>query len=205
MSDTVCRGRYAPPNRFDCGARSADSVNTVDAVDAGEMPAVRMFVMRRVLVFVMVMSLSVPLSTVIAAAAPLLAQAAGSISGKASSANGQTLGNASVRLRNLADGRIAATATTNAAGEFSFSALPAGNYSIEVLNAAGEIVGTSAASLAAGVSLAGVTVTSTATAVAATTGSFFASTAGLIAIAGAGAGLAAITVASNRAIVSPSQ
>jgi hypothetical protein len=157
-----------------------------------------MFVMRRVLVFVMVMSLAIPVSTVMTAAAPLLAQAAGSISGKASSANGQTLGNAPVRLRNLADGQIAGTTTTNAAGEFSFGALPAGNYSIEVLNAAGEIVGTSATTLAAGANLAGVTVTSTLTTVAATTGSFFASTAGLIAIAGAGAGLAAITVASGR-------
>ena len=194
------------PIWIDWDARAVDSVDCVDAVYAGRKPAVRMFVMRRVLSFVMVMCLSVPFSTMIAAAAPPpLAQAAGSISGTASSANGQTMGNAAVRLRNLADGQIAGTTTTNAAGGFSFNALPAGNYSIEVLNAAGEIVGTSATSLGAGATVAGVTVTSTLTTVAATTGSFFASTAGLIAIAGAGAGLAAVTVATNRSTASPSE
>ena len=115
----------------------------------------------------------------------------------------------SVRLRNLANGQIAGTTTTNALGQFSFAALPQGDYMIEVLNAAGEIVGTSATiSLAAGAVVSGVTVAASAVAAAAAAGagaSFFGTTTGLVTIAAAGAAVAAVTVAANQTTASPSK
>jgi hypothetical protein len=63
---------------------------------------------------------------------------------------------------------VSDTTTSSSTGAFSFSLVNPGNYVVEVLNAAGRVVGTSASvSVAAGVAITGVTVSATAAAVAA--------------------------------------
>jgi filamentous hemagglutinin family protein len=83
--------------------------------------------------------------------------ATGALNGTAHSASGQTLSNYTVQLRNLQTGQVAGTSTSNAAGSFSFTGLNPATYMVEVLNPAGVIVGSSAATAVA----AGATVTVT--------------------------------------------
>jgi hypothetical protein len=139
------------------------------------------------------------------------AQAEGSLSGTASSPAGKPLTNHTVQLRNTATGKLAGTTTSNGVGQFSFAGLNPGSFAVEVLNAAGEIVGTSASiSVAAGAVVTGVAVsasaaaaTAGAAAAAVAGGSFFASTAGIITVIAAGAAVAGVTVAATTA--SPSK
>ena len=122
--------------------------------------------MRSVGAFALVCALG--LSSPVGAAPRIgLAQAQGaSLAGTATSSTGQTVANATVQLRNLATGQLAGTTTSNAAGAFGFTGLQAGNYVVEVVNAAGQIVGTSASvSVAAGAAITGVTVTASAAAI----------------------------------------
>ena len=160
--------------------------------------------MHRVLACSLVLLLSVPLSSVPAAAAGQGA-AAGSISGAARNASGQVVGRSTIQLRNVTTGQLTGTTTGNAAGAFTFAGLQPGTYVVEVLDAAGEIIGTSSAiSLAAGAVVTGIGVTASAL-VASTGGAFFASTVGLVTLAAAGAGVAAVTVAKTRTTASASQ
>ena len=69
----------------------------------------------------------------------------GSLSGTAMKSTGQGMADVNVQIRDLSTGRLAGTTTTTAAGSFSFSDVPAGQYVAEIVNAAGQIVGTSAA------------------------------------------------------------
>ncbi len=69
---------------------------------------------------------------------------AGEVSGRAV-VDGKPLGNVVVRLRNVATGAIVGTTTANAAGEFSFTKLSAGNYIVEIVSARDVILGTSTA------------------------------------------------------------
>ena len=162
--------------------------------------------MRRVLVVALALSLVLPASAAFAAGA---AQAPGtaSIAGSAQSA-GRAVANATVRLRDVANGQLAGTTTANAAGQFSFVGLNAGNYVVEVVNAAGEVIGTSSAiTLAAGAAATGVGV-SAAGAVASSLlagGSFFGSTLGIVTIAAVGAAVTGVTVAAGRSQASPSK
>jgi len=83
-----------------------------------------------------------------------------SLSGTASSSNGQKLPGTVVQLRSLATGQLAGTTTSSALGQFGFADLNPGNYAVEVVNAAGQIVGTSASvmvSVGAAVTDVGVT------------------------------------------------
>ena len=96
--------------------------------------------MKRILVVVFAALLGAPPLF----AAGSQAAATASLSGTASSSTGQTIATATVQLRNLATGQLAGTTTSNAAGSFSFASLQPGNYVVEIVNAAGEIVGTSA-------------------------------------------------------------
>ena len=83
-----------------------------------------------------------------------------SLSGTASSSNGQKLPNAAVQLRSLATGQLAGTTTSRALGQFGFIDLNPGDYAVEVVNPAGQIVGTSApvmVGVGAGVTDVGVT------------------------------------------------
>jgi len=120
----------------------------------------------RFLVIALVVGLSLPASPLVVTA---VAQTeAASIAGTATSSSGQTLVNARVQLRNLETGAVSGTTTSSSTGSFSFAAVNPGNYAVEVLNAAGQIVGTSAAiSAAAGAVVTGVTVSATAAAIAA--------------------------------------
>lgn len=165
--------------------------------------------MRRVLPLVMVVSMAAVAPSAFAAPAAR-AQSEASLSGTASNPAGKPLANHTVQLRNTATGKLAGTTSSNSAGQFSFAGLNPGSYAVEVLNAAGEIVGTSASiSVTAGAVVTGVAVSASAAAAtagalaAAGGGSFFASTAGIITVIAAGAAVAGVTVAA--ATSSPSK
>lgn len=128
----------------------------------------------------------------------------GQISGAAKNQGGQPLANHTVRLRNVGSGQIAGTATTSAGGQFTFTNLAAGNYVIEVVDAAGQVVATSTTLTlsAATMTLTGVAVTASAAGVAAAAGaaaggSFFTSTAGIVLLVAAGGGAVAAVVATR--------
>jgi hypothetical protein len=137
-------------------------------------------------------------------------QGTGSITGTAKGANGESLSNYTVRARNPATGQIAAQTTSNSAGTFSFTGLAPGNYVVEVVNTAGQVVGLSSALAVTAGGTAAVTVTATAAgAAAAAAGGGFSlfglGTAASIAVIGgaAAAGIVAIVAANNNA--SPSK
>jgi hypothetical protein len=123
------------------------------------------------------------------------------------------MANTVVQLRNLATGQLAGMTTSNLAGQFSFIGLNPGNYAVEVVNAAGQIVGTSASvAVNAGAAVTGVSVTAS-VAVSATAGlgatgaaagsAGGASTATIIGAAAAAAGVAGAAYTNQTA--SPSQ
>jgi hypothetical protein len=162
--------------------------------------------MRRLFAFVLMVSLSSLAPAIASAQAPGSASLAGMVGGsKGSSAANQT-----VRLRSVADGKLVGTTTSDAAGGFSFTGLDAGNYTVEVVNAAGEIVATSAAvTVAPGAAVTGLVIGAPAAgalnAAALASKPFFASTAGIVtAIAGAAA-VAGVTVAATSGTASPSK
>src|SRR5471030_226039 len=134
--------------------------------------------MRRIVALVVTVALgwfAAPFSVATGTAQAQLA----SLAGTASTSTGQTLINVTVQLRDLVTGSLAGTTTSTATGSFTFAGLQAGTYSIEVVSAAGQIVGASAAvSVTAGAAVTGVAVSASAAAVGA-------------AAAGAGAGAAA--------------
>ena len=114
-------------------------------------------------------------STLSLSTLPVTAVAAGaqtaSIAGIAQNAAGLTVANATVQLRDLATGPLAGATISSSTGSFGFTGLAAGYYSIEVVNSAGQIIGTSTAiPVAAGATITGVTVTASAAAPAAAAG-----------------------------------
>ena len=158
------------------------------------------------------LALSALIAALIAPNAPLFAAqaATGIISGTAHSASSQTMTNTTVRLRNVQTGQLAGETTSNAAGQFSFPALGPGNYVVEVVNAAGQVVGTSAtiSLTAAAMAATGVAVTASAAGAVASAGAggaFLASTWGIVAIAAAGAGVVGVVAAETRSNASPSE
>lgn len=77
----------------------------------------------------------------------------GGVQGTATDAAKQNLPQVRVQVRpvNPAPGQgLAATGTTNSAGSFSFAGLNPGNYVVEILDAAGKIVGTNTVTVVAG-------------------------------------------------------
>src|SRR5262245_32586147 len=74
-----------------------------------------------------------------------LAPATGTITGTATSSNGQTLSNVTVHVRNLQTGVLAGSTTSNGGGRFSFARLTPGRYVVEVADQSGPIVGSSSA------------------------------------------------------------
>ena len=72
------------------------------------------------------------------------AKSTGTITGVARSTAGQPLGGHSVRVRRVRTGDVVATARTTATGSFVVPSLDPGSYVVEILDAAGRIVGTSA-------------------------------------------------------------
>ena len=164
--------------------------------------------LRRLVLSAVIAALAVPALPLFAAPAPPGQGATGTISGLARGASGEAMSNTAVRLRNARTGQLAGSTTTGADGQFTFAALNPGTYVVEVVNAVGDVVGTSAAiSLAAGAMTAtAVTVTAAASQFLAGAGggSFFATTLGAVTIAAIGAGIVGVIVVANRDDASPS-
>ena len=153
--------------------------------------------MRRLIAIALASAITLQVSPLFAAG-----QAAASVAGTARTSAGRTVANTSVRLRDLTTNQITGTTTSNAEGQFSFVGLQPGTYVVEVVNAAGDVIGTSSAlTVAAGAAMAGVTVT-TAAAVA-TAAAAGLSTAAIVGIVAAGAAITTVIVVKVNA--SPSQ
>jgi hypothetical protein len=160
----------------------------------------------RVLSALIVIALGLTSADVIAAR-PGQSASGGSISGTASDTNGHVLSNTGVQLRNVSTGQLVGRATANGVGQFSFDQLPPGSYVVEVVNAAGQIVGTSGSVVvSAGAAVAGVSVTgSVASRAAASSGGFSTHHVGLILGAAAAAGVAGGIAMATGGTASPSQ
>ena len=158
----------------------------------------------RLLALLLILVIAVPVSPLVITS---VAQAElGSVGGTATSSAGETLVNATVQLRDLATGTVTSTTTSSSTGAFSFAAVNPGNYVVEVLNAAGQVVGTSASvSVAAGAAITGVTVTATAAAVAASAAAAGVGTIVAVTSAAAAAGVAGIAAATGQGDASPSR
>ncbi len=147
------------------------------------------------------MSLGVPAAGF--AAAP---QAKGQVAGSAQTGGGNPIANTTVRLRNTGTGDIAATSRTAADGSYSFGSVPAGSYVVELVDANGAVIATSAAiSLGTGsMSVSGVALTAAVGkagvgAVAETgVGSLFHTTGGLLLVAAAAGGFVAGAVGATK-------
>ena len=83
-----------------------------------------------------------------------------SINGIAMTSAGQPVANATIRARNLLTGRVAGSTLTTGTGQFVLAGLDSGNYVLELVDAAGQVLGTSSFIYAA----AGTTVAATVTA-----------------------------------------
>ena len=130
------------------------------------------------------------------------AQQLGSIAGIATDAEGSPAANHTVRLRNADTGALEGEVTSNAQGEYEFTNIPEGNYVVEVVDVAGNIVGTSSTiALAAGAAVVGVAIASSAgvaaAAAAAGAGAFFASTAGIVTAAAVAGGVTVGAIAAK--------
>ena len=88
-------------------------------------------------------------------------QQTGGVQGIARNSLQQPLGNVTVQMRNVQTGQVVGSSTANAAGEFSFAGINPGNFVLEIVNAAGQIVGTATVTVTAGV-VSTVAVTATA-------------------------------------------
>jgi len=91
------------------------------------------------------------------------AQSTGSIIGAAKTTAGQPLGGHVVRVRSVRTGDVVATATTSAAGSFVIPDLDQGSYVVEITDAAGRVVGTSAIATVLAGRTASLTVTAAST------------------------------------------
>jgi hypothetical protein len=134
---------------------------------------------------------------------PAFAQQGASVTGVAQGADKAPLRNYTVQVRNANTGQLAGTTTSNQAGQFSFASLQPGNYVVEIVDAAGKVVGLSPSiSVAAGATVT-VTVSATAAgAIAAAAGGGF-SLLGLgplasVAVAGAASAAAVTAVVATR-------
>ena len=134
------------------------------------------------------------------------------ISGTVLTPGGDPLGNATVRARDLLTGEIGGSTRTAVEGQFSISLKP-GSYVLEIVDDAGQIIGTSSfISAVAGTAVAAATLTaasgvvgaalSTATGVVATLGATAAKSVGM---AAAAAGVAGVTVPAGVPTASPSR
>jgi len=116
--------------------------------------------MKRILALALTLAVALVSSPVFAGAAPAFGKAiqqSGSIAGTASSQTGDVLPNVTVQLRDLATGQVVTTQKTKEKGEYLFNNVPAGNYAVEAVNDAGQVIGTSASiSLTAGQALTGI-------------------------------------------------
>jgi len=167
-----------------------------------------------------IVSLGVPSLAFSAPATPRARQQAqqqlGTINGTAKDAKGNAMPNAKIRARDKTSGAVVAEGASNAAGAFSITGLAPGSYVVEVVNAAGAVVGESATLAVTAGAVTTVTVTATAvgTVAAAAAGGGFGilglGTAASVAVIGgaAAAGIAGIAAANNNnsgTVASPSR
>lgn len=165
--------------------------------------------MRRIVAVVLIFAFA----AVVAPAPLVIAQGQeqlGNVVGTAADAAKSPLANHTVRLRNVTDGQIASTTQSAANGSFNFAGVNPGNYVIEIVNSAGNVIGASTTvSVAAGMT-ATVTVTASAlTALAAGAGAsglagLFTGTS-LVVVTAAGVAAVTIGVAATQADASPSR
>ena len=101
---------------------------------------------------------------VVPASSPVFAQSQGqgAVNGVAQSADKAPLPNFRVHVRNANTGELTGSTTSNQAGQFSFSGLQPGNYVVEIVDAAGKVVGLSPSLTVAAGSTVTVTVGATA-------------------------------------------
>lgn len=134
-----------------------------------------------------------------------------SINGVVVTASGRPLSNAPVRARNLLSGRLGDSAPTSVTGQFSLVGLEAGNYVLEVVDGAGQVIGTSPFLFAtAGATLSTTVTASIGVASAANTVPGFAATltstaAESVKYAAAAAGVAGLVAPVDVATASPSR
>jgi len=135
-----------------------------------------------------------------AASAPAQGQSA-TISGTAVNSTGEVLENVTVQARDLVTGQVVGSTSTAANGLFSLIVNP-GNYVIEIVDSAGQIIGTSAfISVAAGTAVTTATVVATTTLVTAAA----TSTALVVTAVAAAAGVAGVVAPPTRDQASPSR
>jgi hypothetical protein len=124
-------------------------------------------------------------------------QVSGKIGGTVRDAQGQPLPNAKLQLRNVDTGQI--VGRTRAAGNaaYEFTAVPPGNYIVEIVDDSDRVIGLSAAApLTTGGAVTGLIAVLTAST--AGGGAFFASTAGILLLVGLGAGVTAGVIAATN-------
>jgi carboxypeptidase family protein len=150
--------------------------------------------MHRILAFALVVTMAG--TPAVFAAGAGQSPANSSMSGAVKNPAGRMIASTTVRLRDLETGQIVAITTSDAAGQFSFLGLAAGSFTAEIVNAAGEIIGSSAPiSVMDGSAITGVVVVTTDHSK--KKGGFFMSTAGVIALAASGAAVAGVTAATG--------
>jgi hypothetical protein len=138
------------------------------------------------------------------------AQQTGGVNGTAFGADKNPLANTTVQLRNAQTGQLVGSSTSNATGGFSFAGIQPGNFIIEIVDAAGNILGTATATVTAGV-VTTVSVTATALGAAALAAGAAGGATGLLTgtslliITAAAAGGIAIVVLATRDEASPSR
>lgn len=157
------------------------------------------------LLVVVFVALGLPLGVPTLEAQPSL----GGLRGTARNARQQSLPQVKVQVRGP-DGSLVSTGTTNGAGQFSFAGLNPGNYVIEIVDAAGNIVGTSASVAVTAGATATVTVTAAAAGAIAAAGAggvslFGLGTIGTVAVVGGVAAATIATVVATQGDASPSR
>lgn len=134
----------------------------------------------------------------------------GNVNGVAADASKNPLANHTVRLRNLANGQITSVTQSSATGTFSFTGITPGNFVIEIVNAAGNVIATSSSIAVTAGTTAAITVTASAiTSLAAASGAtglaaLFSGTS-LVVVTAAGLAAVAIGVVATQDDASPSR
>ena len=126
-------------------------------------------------------------------------QGTGRIAGTARNAQDQILPNVKVQLRNVDTGQLVATTRAAGDGRFEFTGLNPGNYVVEIVDDSGKIIGFSPSmALASGGVIAGMSIAASAAgalagaaAAGGAAGAFFASTGGILLLAGIGVAVTA--------------
>lgn len=159
------------------------------------------FQMRPAVALVLVLTLALHTASVFALAAA--AQGTATLSGTARSSSGEPIQDCTVQLRDVTTGQLAGATRCDRAGAFLFTNLNPGSYVVEIVNAEGVVIGTSAVSTVAAGATVAISVTA-ASAAAVTTGGGI-STAVIVSMLAAAAGVAAVVIAVNQGQASPSQ